>query len=104
MDACIIKTGTKIEIEYDEKNKRERSLIKRSWIFGNGAEDEVDFKLGLNEGCAPKHFLIEYNEKRNTYHLTNLKEGTNVSVKLNWILVYYLLIIEYKVTYHYIFR
>ena len=63
MDACAIKTGPKIEIEYDENNKEEGYLIKRSWIFGNGAADKMDFRLVIDKGGEPQHILLANNNK-----------------------------------------
>ena len=49
-------------------------------IFGSGSDS--DFKVSDSEECEPRHFVIQYNLKRNAYYLRDLKEGTGTSVKL----------------------
>lgn len=56
-------------------------------IFGSDSNGQVDYFIPEIEGCAAKHFVIQYNMKRNAYFMKEL--GSGITVKLNQVFVLY---------------
>ena len=95
----IISEGLTMELEVLDASEVDKGTIRKIMpggiaeggrkkndgccIIGSGGVGEVDFNVPEIEGCAQRHFMIQYNVKRKAYYLKDLKEGTGISVRVN---------------------